>query len=138
MESLTLKSVGLAAIIIVAFVYLLYMFGLILVLRRLNKMTWQAYIPIFNYYATVRAVGAPGRWFWLSLIPYFGAMYAGTVAIRLGQVFGKRPGFSLFWLTLGAAIGMFVLAFSKTPHDEKLLNSEIYLLNVKSARKKNP
>jgi len=130
-----LQGTFLAVIILAIAAYISYMIGLIVVLRRLDRLTWQAFIPILNYYAQVRAVGAPARWFFLSLTPYLGAVYAGSVAIRLGAIFGKGPAFSLFWLTFGASIGMPILARSP------MLNKELYekpikLLDIRSIQHK--
>lgn len=115
--------------------YLSYMIGLIAVLKRLDRLSWQAFVPIFNYYAQVRAVGAPGRWFFYSLIPYIGFAYVGTIALRLGAIFGKKASFSLFWLTFGASFGMHVIARSPT-FDEDLYHQPIKLVDVRALRRR--
>jgi hypothetical protein len=115
--------------------YLNYMIGLILVLRRLGRMSWWAYVPLLNYFAQMRALGAPRRWYLLSCIPYLGAAYAGTIAVRLGQVFGRSTSFSLFWLTLGAPVGMYIIARSKQPLHPELLEHELTLLDIKAIRR---
>lgn len=126
-------SVGVAVILVVA--YIAYMIGLILVLRRLGRVSWHAFIPLLNYYAQIRAINAPGRWFLLSLPPYIGAAYAGSAAIRLGAIFGRGPAFSLIWLTFGAPIGMFVLAFTRRPIDHEILNEKAHLLDLKAIKR---
>jgi hypothetical protein len=118
--------------------YLMYMIGLILVLRRMRKLNWMAFVPLLNYYALMRAVNAPGRWFFLTWVPYLGAAYAGTILIRTGAVFGRGPAFSLFWLTLGSPVGMFRLAFTKKPLDRELLSSRPKLLDIKAMKGRRP
>ena len=124
-------NIGVALFIVMAVAYVAYMIGLIIVLRRMHKLSWMAFVPLLNYYAQVQAIGAPKRWFVLSLPPYIGAVYAGSVAIRLGQVFNRGTAFSLVWLTLGAPVGMFVIAFSKTPMNEAVLAEPARLLDIK-------
>ena len=128
-------GVGIGVVTLVALAYLMYMVGLILVLRKLGRLTWLAFVPIVNYYAQLRAINAPRRWFAFALLPYIGAVYAGTAAIRLGRVFNKGPAFSLFWLTIGAPIGMFMLARTKEPIHPELLNNEATLIDVKSLKR---
>lgn len=113
-----------------------YMVGLIRVLKRLDKLSWKAFVPIVNYYASVRAVGAPRRWFFFALIPYIGAIYAGSVAVRLGAIFGKKITFSLFWLTFGSPIGMHMIA--KTPEESinrDLLEKQMSILDIRKLRR---
>jgi hypothetical protein len=129
-----LINVGLAVVVAMVLAYLSYMLGLIFVLRRMGRLTWLAFIPIANYYAQVRAINAPKRWFLLSMPPYIGAVYAGSVAIRLGAVFGRGPGWSLVWLTLGSPVGMFVLAFSRRPADLSIIDEEAHLLDIKAVK----
>jgi hypothetical protein len=113
------------------------MVGLIFVLRRLRRLSWQAFVPLLNYYAQIRAINAPKRWFLLSLPPYVGAVYMGSVAIRLGSVFGRGPAFSLVWLTVGAPVGMFILAFSNRPPNPDLLREEARLLDIKAVKRES-
>ena len=123
-------------LIIVVIAYLAYMVGLIFVLKRLDRLRWQAFIPVLNYYALVKALGAPTRWFFISLIPYLGLVHLGSILIRLGAIFGKSTSFSLFWLAFGACIGMPILARSPTFHKD-LLDQPIKLLDVRDIRRKN-
>jgi hypothetical protein len=130
-------NAGLAVVIIGALAYLVYMVGLILVLRKLGRVSWMAFLPLLNYYAQVRALNAPARWFPFAMIPYIGVVYAGTVAIRLGSVFGRGPAFSLVWLTVGAPAGMFMLAFSKEPLHLGVLRDEATLLDIKALKRRH-
>jgi hypothetical protein len=129
-----LINIGLAVVIVMVVAYLSYMLGLIFVLRRMGRLTWLAFIPIVNYYAQVRAINAPKRWFLLSMPPYIGAVYAGSVAIRLGAIFGRGPAWSLVWLTLGSPVGMYILAFSRRPIDVTILDEEAHLLDIKAVK----
>lgn len=127
-------GIGLVAIVTLA--YLMYMVGLILVLRKLGRLSWLAFVPIANYYAQLRAVNAPRRWFAFALVPYIGAVYAGSAAIRLGRAFNRGPAFSLFWLTFGAPVGMFLIAHSKEPIHPELLEEEATLIDVKAIKRR--
>ena len=129
-------NAGIAVVVAGAIAYLAYMVGLVLVLRRLGRLSWMAFVPILNFYAQMRALNAPGRWFGFSMMPYVGAVYAGTVAVRLGKVFGRGPAFSLFWLTVGAPVGMFVLAFSHNPLQLDFLHDEAKLLDIKALKER--
>lgn len=131
----TVLNAGLVVIVAGLVAYLAYMVGLILVLRKLERLSWMAFVPILNFYAQMRALNVPGRWFPFSMMPYVGVVYAGTVAIRLGAVFGRGPGFSLFWLTFGAPVGMFMLAFSKQPLQIDILRDRARLLDVRAIKR---
>jgi hypothetical protein len=129
-----LINLGIAFVALCVVLYLSYMIGLIRVLRRLDRLTWLAFIPFVNYFAQLRAIGAPGSWFFLTFIPYFGWIYAGTMAIRYGAIFGRKATFSLFWVTMGAPIGFHMLA--ATPHyDEQILNSPLKTFDLKTIKR---
>lgn len=128
-------GLGLAAAILAAAAYLAYMVGLILVLRRLGRLSWMAFVPILNFYAQMRALNVPGRWFPFTMMPYVGVVYAGTIAVRLGAVFERGPAFSLIWLTVGAPVGMFILAFSQVPPHLGILRDEAKLLDIKALKR---
>ena len=104
-------SVGLAMIL----AYLVYRLGLSLVFRRLGQKMWPAYIPAYNYIVLIRVLGLPKTWQAVAFVPYLGPIYSIPIGIRLGKIFGKSTAFSSFWLTLGAPVGMLILAFSKKP-----------------------
>jgi len=111
------------------------MIGLIRVLRRIDRLTWKAFVPILNYYASVRAVNAPRRWFFYALIPYVGAIYAGSVAVRLGAIFGKGITFSLFWLTFGSPVGMHIIARTPEEINKALLEKRLGILDIRRLRR---
>jgi Family of unknown function (DUF5684) len=130
----TILAVGIGIVIIAVLAYLAYMIGLVLVLKRLKRLSWQAYIPLINYYAQIRAINAPSKWFLISLTPYVGAVYAAAVAIRLGRVFGRSTAWSLTWLVFGAPVGMFIIALGKTPPDTGLLSEPAELVDLKKIK----
>ncbi|MDQ5944344.1 MAG: hypothetical protein QG658_411 [Patescibacteria group bacterium] len=104
-------GVGLA----LALAYLVYMLGLGLVFRRLGEKMWLAYVPAYNYLVLIRILGLPKSWQAVVFVPYLGPIYSIPIGIRLGKIFGKGAAFSSFWLTLGAPVGMLIIAFSKKP-----------------------
>ncbi len=130
------KNVAAGAAIFLVVSYAAYMIGLIFVLRRLHRLSWQAFVPLLNYLAQIKAIHAPSRWFFLSLPPYLGAVYVAAVAIRLGRVFGRTPAFSLTWLTLGAPVGMWLLAFGKNNPDVAVLAEPAVLIDTKKLKTK--
>ncbi len=136
-ESTVVQELAIGTAILVAALYGAYMLGLIFVLKRMRRLTWHAFVPFLNYYAEIRAINAPARWFLLTLPPYLGFVYAAAVAIRLGRVFGRNAGFSLTWLIIGAPIGMFVLAFGKHDPDPNVLSEPAMLLDLKELKKKH-
>ena len=103
-----------AVLLIFALTYLWYCVSLALLLAKLKARWWQAFIPIYNISALVDVLGLPKKWFFLSIAPYIGSVYAVAIAYRLGMVWGKHFTFSAFWLTIGAPVGFLMLVFSKT------------------------
>lgn len=140
MESLTnaILNIGVAVVIVMVVAYFVYMFGLILVLRRMDRLTWHAFVPFINYYSLLLAINAPKKWFGLAQIPYAGSVYVGSGAVKLGRTFHRGPAFSLTWLTIGAPVGMLVLARSKKPIDQKVMAERAHLLEIKAIRKNPP
>lgn len=132
-DALVAALIAAGAFMIIA--YFFYMLGLIFVLKRMHRLTWLAFVPGVNYYAQVRAINAPKSWFWGALVPIAGAVYAGSTAIRLGAIFNRGPGFSLFWLTIAAPVGMFVIALSREPINQEYLNGTPRLLDVKAIKR---
>lgn len=132
-DALIAALIAAGAFMIIA--YFVYMVGLIFVLKRLHRLSWMAFVPVVNYYAQVRSINAPKHWFWGALVPVVGAVYAGSTAIRMGAIFGRGPAFSLVWLTIGAPIGMFVIALGKAPVNQDLLNGTPRLLDVKAIKR---
>ncbi len=114
-----LLSVGLTLII----AYCVYMFGLSLVFRRLGTKAWPAYVPGYNYLVLIRVLGLPKSWQAVAFVPY------------VGQIYGKGIAFSSFWLTLGAPIGMIVLAFSRKPLDMSVIKEPAPHIDTKKLQK---
>lgn len=102
-----------AILVIFALTYLWYCVSLALILAKLKAKWWKAFIPVYNISALVDALGLPKKWFFLSIAPYLGSVYAVAIAYRLGLVWERHFAFSAFWLTLGAPIGFLILVFSK-------------------------
>lgn len=90
--------------------YVFYAIGLSLVFAQLGAKRRQAFLPVYNYYVLIRALGLPKAWFLGALIPYVGTVYSIAIAIRLGKIYGHGVAFSSTWLTFGAPAGMFILA----------------------------
>ncbi|MFO0955438.1 MAG: DUF5684 domain-containing protein [Candidatus Saccharibacteria bacterium] len=126
-----LLSVGLTLII----AYCVYMFGLSLVFRRLGTKAWPAYVPAYNYLVLIRVLGLPKSWQAVAFVPYVGQIYSVAIGIRLGKIFGKGIAFSSFWLTLGAPIGMIVLAFSRKPLDMSVIKEPAPHIDTKKLQK---
>ena len=124
-------SVGLTLII----AYCVYMFGLSLVFRRLGTKAWPAYVPAYNYLVLIRVLGLPKSWQAVAFVPYVGQIYSVAIGIRLGKIFGKGIAFSSFWLTLGAPIGMIVLAFSRKPLDMSVIKEPAPHIDTKKLQK---
>lgn len=101
----------------------MYCVGLSLVLRKLNKRIWPAFLPIYNYKVLIESLGLPERWFFYSLVPYAGTVYSVAVAERLGKIFSRGFVFSSFWLTIGSPIGMYILGLGKTKPNYEIISS---------------
>ena len=125
-----------AILVIFAITYLWYCVSLALLLAKLNAAWWKAFIPIYNISALVNAIGLPKKWFFLSIAPYLGSVYAVAIAYRLGLIWKMHFAFSAFWLTLGAPIGFLILVFSKRqPNMEVIKNPPPSLAFIKTKLK---
>jgi len=91
----------------------MYVIGLSVVFRRLGAKAWQAFIPGYNYLVLIHILGLPKTWQATAFVPYVGQIYSVAVGVRLGKIFGKDAAFSSLWLTVGAPIGMPLIALSK-------------------------
>lgn len=124
---------GVGIVFIIA--YIVYMFGLGLVFRKLGHTMWQAYIPAYNYIVLIRILGLPKSWQAVAFIPYIGSVYSIPVGIRLGKIFSKTAAFSSFWLTLGAPVGMLVLVSSKEPLKMAVIKEPAPKIDTKKLKK---
>ena len=125
-------------LVILAVTYIWYCISMYMLLTKLKAKAWKAFVPIYNISELVRALGLPKRWFFLSITPYIGSVYAVAIAYRLGQVWQKHFAFSAFWLTLGAPVGFLILFFSKQGPDMKVIElppPSLSMIKAKLAKK---
>jgi hypothetical protein len=111
------------------------MFGLSLVFRRLGAKVWPAYVPAYNYIALIRTLGLPKSWQAVAFVPYLGQVYSIPIAIRLGKIFRKNAAFSSLWLTIGAPIGMLLIALSKQQLDLDVLKEPAPHIDTKKLKR---
>lgn len=128
-------QVGIGVALFMAVAYVMYMFGLSLVFRRLGAKMWPALIPAYNYIILIRVLGLPISWQAVAFVPYVGQIYSIAIGIRLGKIFGKGTAFSSVWLTIGAPVGMLVLAFSKHPLDLSVIKEPAPHIDTKKLQK---
>ena len=134
-----LFNASLLILIIFAVTYMWYCVSLALLLARLGAKWWKAFIPIYNISALVNTLKLPKKWFYLSIAPYIGSIYAIAIAYRLGQLWNKHFAFSAFWLTVVAPVGFLMLAFSKQKPDKSVLNTPppgLSMIRAKLAKSK--
>lgn len=126
-------------LIVFALTYLWYCVSFAILLSKLKAKWWKAFIPVYNIRILVNSLKLPKRWFYLSIAPYVGSVYAIAIAYRLGQLWGKHFAFSAFWLTIGAPVGFLMLAFSKKQPDFNVLDSpppSLSMIKAKIAKQK--
>ena len=124
-------GIGLGIVIFMFVAYLIYMIGLAVIFRRLHVPAWKAFIPFLNFYALIKAMGAPSYWFFAALLPYVGFVYSVAVALRLGNIFGRGVIFSATWLTLGAPVGVWVVVRDGKEPNLEILNEPPQLVSRK-------
>lgn len=127
----SIMQLGLGILLAIIVAYVIYAVGLSLVFRRLGVRAWPAFVPGYNYITLIRALGLPKSWQATAFIPYVGQIYAVAVGVRLGKIFGKDAVFSSFWLTLGAPIGMPLIAFSKVEPDLTVIKEPVPQIDTK-------
>lgn len=127
----TLLGIGLGLVIFMFLAYLVYIIGLAKVFKQLDIPGWKALIPGYNFYVLIQAMGAPKRWFIVSLVPYIGAVYSLAIALRLGKMFGRGVIFSATWLTIGAPVGIWVIARQDGKPDFQVLTEPPLLISRK-------
>ena len=131
-------NASLLVLIIFAVTYVWYCIALSLVLARIQAKWWKAFIPLYNLSELVHSIGLPKKWFFLSITPYIGTVYAIAIAYRLGQIWKKNFAFSAFWLTIAAPIGFLILSFSKQDPDlsvAKLPPPSLSVIKAKLSKK---
>lgn len=132
-------NASLIILLVIAVTYLWLCVSMSLLFRKINASWWKAFIPLYNISELVRALKLPQKWFYLSIAPYIGSIYAVAIAYRLGQIWNKNFAFSAFWLTIAAPAGFLMLVFSKKEPNLKVLDSpppSLAMIKAKIANKK--
>ena len=71
------------------------------VFSKAGQPGWAAIIPIYNLYVWCKAVGRPGWWILLMLIPFVNFIIAIILSIDMAKSFGKGAGFGVGIAFLG-------------------------------------
>jgi len=71
------------------------------VFSKAGQPGWAAIIPIYNLYVWCKAVGRPGWWVLLMLIPFVNFIIAIILSIDMAKSFGKGAGFGVGIAFLG-------------------------------------
>lgn len=131
---------GLLAIFLIFAYFIVFSIGLAQVFREAKVPVWRAFCPVFNFMFLVDLTGLPRKFFWYSLLPYVGAIYAFGVMNRLAQAYGKSILFTSVWLTFASAVGIHVLqrgtTLDKTPFSEPAPDIESIKASLKKLSKK--
>ncbi len=128
-------QLSLVALVIIIVAYTIYAISLSVVFRRLGAKPWYNFIPRHNYIVLIRTLGLPKTWQTTAFVPYIGQIYSVAVGVRLGKIFGKNKTFSSIWLTIGAPIGMPMIALSKMTPDLSVINEPAPKIDPKKLRK---
>ena len=97
---------GIAVFLIVVAVYLFYGYCLGRIFQKAGRPLWEGFVPIYNYYVTLKIVGRPGWWLILYIIPIVNVVITIIVYYDLSRSFGKGVGFT---------VGLFLLWFIFLP-----------------------
>jgi hypothetical protein len=102
---------GIAFLLVVLVVYLFYGYCLGRIFQKAGRPLWEGFVPIYNYYVTLKIIGRPGWWLILYIIPIVNIVITVLVYYDLSRSFGKGVGFTLglFFLWF---IFLPILAFS--------------------------
>lgn len=128
-------QLSLVALVIIIVAYMIYAISLSVVFRRLGAKPRYAFIPGYNYIVLIRTLGLPKSWQATAFVPYIGQIYSVAVGVRLGKIFGKNKAFSSIWLTIGAPIGMPMIALSKITPDLSAIDEPAPKIDQKKLRK---
>lgn len=108
-----LAGIGLVTIMVIFAYFLTFCFGLARVFHQAGVPRWKAFVPAFNFMFLVDLIGLPRVFFWMSLVPYFGTLYAFAVMNRLAEAYDRNIVFTSVWLTFAAAIGLHILPYHR-------------------------
>jgi len=110
----TFSQLGRVALIAIVLYFIVFVIGLARVFHQAGIPVWKAFVPAINFMFMVDMVGLPRKFFWYSLIPYVGAVYAFAVMARIAKAYGKGLVFTSIWLTFATAVGIHILLFEGT------------------------
>jgi hypothetical protein len=92
-------------------IYIFVSFCLMKIYKKAGRPeTWQAFIPIWNFWILSELSGKPGWWAIMLLIPCVNIVFIIMIMIALAQAFGKGAGFAIGLILLGI-IFLPILAF---------------------------
>ena len=97
---------GIAFFLISVGVYLFFGYCYGRIFQKAGRPLWEGFVPIYNYYVTLKIVGRPGWWLILYIIPIVNIVITVIVYYDLARSFGKGVGFTL---------GLFLLWFIFLP-----------------------
>jgi hypothetical protein len=92
--------------LVVVAVYLFYGYCIGRIFQKAGRPLWEGFVPIYNYYVTLKIVGRPGWWLILYIIPIVNVVITIIVYYDLARSFGKGVGFT---------VGLFLLWFIFLP-----------------------
>jgi hypothetical protein len=78
---------------IALYVFFGYCWGL--VFRKAGQPLWAGFVPIYNYYVTLKIIGRPGWWLILFFIPIVNIIVTLIMYLDLARSFGQGAGFGL-------------------------------------------
>ncbi|MEI6481483.1 MAG: DUF5684 domain-containing protein [Candidatus Saccharibacteria bacterium] len=133
-----LASIGIVAIVFWLSYFFSFCYGLAKIFHQAGIARWKAFIPVFNFAFLVDLTGLPRSYFWLSLVPWIGTVYAFMCVMRLAKAYGKDIIFTSAWLTLAIPIGLNVLTLNKATIDTSVFSEPIMNLDeLKKIMKKS-
>lgn len=84
--------------------------------QKAKQPGWKSVIPFYNTYTLIKIAGQPGWWFWLYAVPLVNIFVHYSVAVNLGQQFGKSKSFSIWWLWLFSVVGYIIIGLGKAKY----------------------
>lgn len=84
---------------------------------------WKSIIPLYSLYIMLKALGRPGWWLVLYLIPIANIFVSYMVSVDLAKAFGKSTMFGVFALFLFSFVGYPILAFGNAQFKGKTIGA---------------